>query len=197
MLACCIHNVGAFVISCARSLFLLVFPSLCFLSSLSLSLFFSYCQVILLLLNMEELLEQINAQDADADADADATATLPAIASLRRWLQSAFLSVKDAPIFLIGSRGDIVNKRTDHERISQCLSKHFGLSPFWPAIVETDDSLNFWPIDNTRSGGGSGSGGADPVVASLRVAIDKAARAQAHARCKLPLRWISLLGECA
>ena len=140
---------------------------------------------------MEELLEQINAQDADADADA--TATLPAIASLRRWLQSAFLSVKNAPIFLIGSRGDIVNKRTDHERISQCLSKHFGLSPFWPAIVETDDSLNFWPVDNTRSGRGSGSGGADPVVASLRVAIDKAARAQAHARCKLPLRWISLL----
>ena len=150
--------------------------------------------MILLLFNMEEMLDQINAQDADADADA--TATLPAIASLRRWLQSAFLSVKDAPIFLIGSRGDIVNRRTDHERISQCLSKHFGLSPFWPAIVETDDSLTFWPIDNTRSGGGSGSGGADPVVASLRVAIDKAARAQAHARCKLPLRWISLLGEC-
>ena len=151
-------------------------------------------QILVVLFNMETMLEEIvshrHALSNGTVTAADAAA-LPSIASLRKWLQDAFVQAKNAPVFLVGSRGDVVTERTDHETISTFISEQFRRSRFWPALHTTPDSLNFYPVDNTLSG--DVERGPDPNVRVLREQIDLVARQAAHAACKVPVHWLALL----
>jgi GTPase SAR1 family protein len=63
------------------------------------------------------------------------------------WIHTIVIQARDAPIFLFGTRGDLVNS-TKHKEISSALelryAKIIGENP-----IEKNGDLYFFPVDNT------------------------------------------------
>ena len=59
-------------------------------------------------------------------------------------------SGKMAPVFLVGTHKDKVNKPEKYEQISDLIKQNFGVHVGWPSVVENND-LCFFPVNNRIS----------------------------------------------
>jgi hypothetical protein len=116
---------------------------------------------------------------------------------IRFWLNSIALhtvhrrdegALAAAPIALVGTYKDAVPGEEDHKNISALLLKTFsGLSAVWSSLIEYEQqSLVFFPVDNTLSGGPS----RDPAVIHLMQAMEKSFKNEDYVNAKMPAGWL-------
>jgi len=113
---------------------------------------------------------------------------------IRFWLDSIAAHTWDdetqtgAPIFLVGTHKDKVERRVDHEEISKRLFEEFGSHPAWRLVVpykgKQVSGLNFYPVDNTKSRD-------DEVLCDLMEAMQRTIEEEAYVQKKVPLKWIA------
>ncbi|EGD81579.1 hypothetical protein PTSG_11865 [Salpingoeca rosetta] len=102
------------------------------------------------------------------------------------WLGSIFLYARGAPVFMVGTFGDEVNQRKQHERISQQIFERFSAHAAFPQLVYNKTAnMWFWPVDNTQSI-------KDPMIANLQRCISDEAGKQEHVRMRVPLPFLAL-----
>ena len=63
------------------------------------------------------------------------------------WIPTIVIQARDAPIFLIGTRGDLVNS-TNHKDISSALGLRYA-KIIGENAIEKNEDLYFSPVDNT------------------------------------------------
>ena len=91
-----------------------------------------------------------------------------------------------APLFLVGTHKDIVNKRSDHEQISKFLKEKFRRIVGKYIIEYDNNNLYFFPIDNLR-------GQDDDVVIDMITKIEKFLEAADYVKEPRPLMWLKAL----
>jgi GTPase SAR1 family protein len=126
---------------------------------------------------------------------------------LKFWLQSIYIHARScdagvsshnhpvAPIFLIGTRKDIVRAPEDQERISTMLDTFIQKLPrdIDDAIVQQEgSSLKFWPINNKSRL--KVDDPEDPLIVSLRKAIESAIHndPSEYAHISIPYKWLEI-----
>jgi GTPase SAR1 family protein len=106
---------------------------------------------------------------------------------IKHWLGTMALHAAGAKVLLVGTHGDKVSQRHDHEEMSRLLVDELtGSGLPTTDIVKNYDRVWFFPVDNTRSG-------ADAGVQRLRTAIEETAVALPQARFEMPVRWLACL----
>jgi len=111
------------------------------------------------------------------------------------WLHSVSLHAPDAPIFMVGTFLDHLNKGQDEDKfkklkqIENKISKLVCFQKLQSRIVKNYNAglkLSFFPIDNT-------SGSASEGVKLLRRAIVQTTKNQAYVKRQVSLRWMKCL----
>jgi Ran GTPase-activating protein (RanGAP) involved in mRNA processing and transport/GTPase SAR1 family protein len=151
-------------------------------------LFLSSCGVYVLVFDMVQLLAGGAARLAQLDA-------------LRFWLNSVRLHADTAPLVAVGTHADVVSDPADWQTINGLLAPLralFGGDSQWLLNDHPvkGDNLLFFPVDNTRGGGGNGgkrSGGSD--LRALRNALVNRGRSLAFVDRQVPLAWTLLLDK--
>lgn len=124
--------------------------------------------------------------------------------AIRYWLNSiavhSFNSQTGmmAPIFLVGSRKDIISNPKDHEAISHLLHKNFHQSRAWPFVIQNDCGIEsrgntafcFFPIDNTKSKNRS-----DKTIQDLMKSLDAEIGKSPYVTQELPAIWLKTIDE--
>ena len=106
---------------------------------------------------------------------------------LRFWLNSISLHALGAPVFLIGTFKDKVNKPEQHAGIAAELISVFGAVPCFKYVVGRADPLCFFPVDNTTLH--------DPVFSLLRHSIETCVAGNALVKEEVPLPWLALFDQ--
>ena len=108
---------------------------------------------------------------------------------LDHWLGSVFLYARGAPVFMVGTFGDVVTERKQHEKISQEIFERFNSHACFPQLTFNEaKQLWFWPVDNTKSI-------KDPQVADLQTKISAEAGRQEHVRMRVPLSYLGVYDQ--
>jgi len=100
---------------------------------------------------------------------------------LKFWMNSIRLHAPVAPLLLVGTYGDVVKSRSEHEKVQDRISETVG--QFKQVVGNNDNNLCFFPINN-KSGDGKDA---------ISAAIEKETRKQAFVNTKVPLRWLHTL----
>eukprot|EP00049_Salpingoeca_infusionum_P000833 m.42669 g.42669 ORF g.42669 m.42669 type:complete len:1316 (+) comp10724_c1_seq1:102-4049(+) len=107
-------------------------------------------------------------------------------AFVEHWLGCIYLYAKDAPVFFVGTHGDVVTRRKQHEVLSQGLFDRFNKHAAFPAVVFNHRSeLWFWPIDNTKSSKCS-------QITNLRECVSAETNQQDYVHMSVPLPWMKM-----
>jgi GTPase SAR1 family protein len=105
------------------------------------------------------------------------------------WLRSIQMHAPGAPVFLIGTFKDVVPSLEKHEEIDAIFARSLKPLKLCPTLVLNEqDNLAFWPIDNTK-------GGADEVIVRLRTAILESVGKMDFISMKIPLAWTMMLDK--
>ena len=115
---------------------------------------------------------------------------------LRFWTRSIAMHARHAPVLFVGTHKDMITSEKEFHDISEQLNRFLlPMGVFHDLDVKTNDGgkgmpLLFFPLDNTI-------GSADPVLASLRAAVDTAVREDTtdYLHHQVPLPWLKLHDE--
>lgn len=111
---------------------------------------------------------------------------------LRFWIRSIHLHASNAPIFLAGTRKDVVRTYEDHVKVEKLLVAKLNVSSNRQIIrneLNPTKKLWFYPIDN--SVGASG----DATIAALREKILESIKDKKYVTMSVPLSWIQALDK--
>jgi hypothetical protein len=129
----------------------------------------------------------------------DDTQRASCLAFLRFWLCSIRLHAFGAAVLLVGTHGDVVSERWQHEAIDAHLWSEFGvenarngngalfgLGEGALRLEHNDeDKLCFFPVDNTARP-------PPPIVGRLKAAVDRIIAAEEFVQREIPLSWLDL-----
>ena len=150
-------------------------------------LFLTKNGVYTLTFNMEWLLEEGPAREQ-------------CLAYLKFWLNSIVVHTLDtksgltAPLALVGTRKDLVDKPSDHEKISVLLFEIFSRSKAWSRVLPNTRGVGkngtatlwFYPVDNTK-------GREDIALTQLTSEIENAMDSGPYTHKKVPLTWFRMV----
>lgn len=110
------------------------------------------------------------------------------------WLRQIQLLALGAPVYLIGTRKDVISEPTIHAEISKTLETTFRNSDLTLVLsyVKMNGSLCFYPVSNVR-----GNDEDEAVFKHLRTSIDKSAEEDplGYVNEPIPLSWLKVCDE--
>jgi GTPase SAR1 family protein len=104
------------------------------------------------------------------------------------WLNSVKLHSPDAPIIIVGTRGDEISSPEQHDAINRVLRDKIKMASF--KVMPNDDGgrgLYFFPVDNCKT--------SPTRLAHLRSVVQKAALELPSIHQKVPLAWLKILDD--
>ena len=122
------------------------------------------------------------------------------VQELKYWMTSivAYTFDKDLrsmpPILIVGTFMDKVSDPAEHEEISETLRRALENNQGWDFCVQNDKAmgsrgsattLNFFPVDNTRSGD-------DPSVQLIKTKLEELFAASDYVKQRVPLHWLKV-----
>ena len=159
-------------------------------------LFLTTCGVYVVVFNMLSILDDNSREQS--------------LNELSFWIKSIYMhtSTTDtddmAPVFLVGTHKDIVNKSSMHKQISDTIREKFERHSGWPSIKEYED-LCFFPVNNRINKPRSMLQSLDrifsnvpmqdPVCLELLIRIENTVKKADYVREPRPLTWLRALDE--
>jgi hypothetical protein len=161
-------------------------------------LFLTHNGVYLVVFNTQELL-LAEGEEMACGRLVNATTRETCLSYLREWLNSIFIFAPGAPVFIVGTCLDHIQKMENPDSVMADICDLIRddvllLSPCHDQVVYDDrpsDDVNncCFFLSNYKEDGGA----EDPSVTLLREVVGACAREQPHVSEKAPLRWLRAL----
>eukprot|EP00055_Hartaetosiga_balthica_P014855 m.84206 g.84206 ORF g.84206 m.84206 type:complete len:742 (+) comp8710_c0_seq4:184-2409(+) len=108
---------------------------------------------------------------------------------LMYWLSTLFLYARGAPVFLVGTYGDVIKSRKQHEDIDRMLFNKLNHHPIFEQVIRNSSSnLWFWPVDNSISI-------EDAHIQDLQKTITSVASTQSFVNTPVPIKSLAFYDE--